>query len=73
VVDFAGLSEESLSRYHDNIRRQLEADRQTCTRQGAPSLTGSDAIRDYASRLEAEMRRRYMRFDPIEWWQDRHG
>jgi hypothetical protein len=62
-MDFARSDERSLLSFYDSLRRQVEADK---------SLTGrhrfiGNTAKHYPGRLRAEMERRRLRFDPIDW------
>jgi len=62
-MNFSDSSDESLLAYHESIRRQVVADRQSG---GRYRLAGAN-VRDYANRLEDEIDRRQLRFTRIEW------
>jgi hypothetical protein len=56
------MSDESLARYFENVRQQVEADRVH-----KPRLTGSSTVRQYADRLRDELIRRRLQHSPITW------
>jgi hypothetical protein len=56
-------NDESLVRYYENVRRQVEADNQA----GGRYRFAGDGVRNYAEKLREEMGRRRLRFTPIEW------
>jgi hypothetical protein len=57
------LSDESLHRLYENIRTQVNVD----IRSGSPHHFLGETAKRLADRLRAEMDRRRLRFDPIEW------
>ena len=59
------LSDESLLRYYDSIRKQVEADRGNKHK----FMTG-DAIKTYAESLRLELYKRRLPHAPIDWWTD---
>jgi len=59
------LRDESLLRFHDNIRTQVEADRGS-----KHKLMTADSIKEYAETLRIELVKRHLRFTPIDWWTD---
>jgi hypothetical protein len=61
--DVSHMSDESLLRYHEGIRSQVEADRSNKYK-----LTGSETIKAYAETLQAELVKRRLSFTPINWW-----
>jgi hypothetical protein len=59
------MSDESLLRYYESIRTQVEADR------GMPhKFISSDVIKEYAEGLRLELVKRRLPFTPINWWQE---
>ena len=56
------LRDESLLRFYENIRGQVEADRGSKHR-----LTSGPSVKQYASALRDEMIRRRLQHTPIEW------
>jgi len=56
------MPDESLVRYYENVRQQVEADRVH-----KPPLTGGSTVRQYADRLLDEMIRRRLQHMPILW------
>ncbi len=59
------LSDESLLRYYDAIREQVEADRDS-----KHKLVGSDAIKEYAESLRIELHKRRLPYTAIDWSAD---
>jgi hypothetical protein len=56
------LSDESVTRYYENIRQQAEADRAH-----KHHFTASPTIRAHADKLREEMIRRRLQHSPIRW------
>ena len=59
------LSDESLLRYYNSIRKQVEADRDS-----KHKLVGSDAIKEYAESLRIELHKRRLPYTAIDWSAD---
>jgi hypothetical protein len=57
------LTDESLLAFYESVRRQVVADHRLG---GRRRLVGA-AVKQYADRLTHEMRRRRLRFEPIDW------
>jgi hypothetical protein len=64
-VSASDLSDESLLRYYDAIRKQVEADRDS-----KHKLVGSDAIKEYAESLRIELHKRRLPYTAIDWSAD---
>ena len=62
-MKFANVSDRSLLTYHESVRRQLLADE----RLGSRFRLVGESVKQYAAELQAEMKRRQIRFTPIEW------
>ena len=65
-MDFSRSNDQSLLRYYESVRRQVEADK---------SLTGrhrfvGDTAKQYAERLRQELEQRRLQFKPIDWPDD---
>lgn len=60
------LRDESILRFYDGIRREVEADRSYKRK----FMIGT-SVRQYAEALRVEMTRRRLRHTPIEWHRDR--
>ena len=60
------LSDESLMRYYDAVRKQVEADRDS-----KHKLVSSDAIKEYAESLRIELHKRRLPYTAIDWSADR--
>lgn len=63
MIRFARLSDESLIAFHDSVRKQVAAD----IRLGDRFRLVGDGTRQYTSDLQAEMKRRDLKFTPIDW------
>lgn len=62
-MKFSNSTDQSLLAYYESVRRQVSAD----TRLGGRyRLTGA-SVRQYAEELKAEMDRRELQVEPIEW------
>ena len=66
-MSIPALSDESLSRYHESIRREVEADRDSMRRGSKHFFTDGDGIKKYAANLRVEMERRRLNYSPIMW------
>jgi hypothetical protein len=64
-VSAADLSDESLLRYYDSIRKQVEADRGNTHK-----FMSSDSIKQHAESLRLELYKRRLHHAPIDWWTD---
>ena len=62
------LSDESLLRYYDAIRKQVEADRDS-----KHKLVGGDAIKEYAESLRLELHKRRLPYTAIDWSSDQQA
>ena len=62
------LSGESLLRYYDAIRKQVEADRDS-----KHKLVGGDAIKEYAESLRLELHKRRLPYTAIDWSADQQA
>jgi hypothetical protein len=60
------LRDESILRFYDAIRREVEADRSYQRK-----FTIGTSVKQYAEALRVEMTRRRLRHTPIEWHRDR--
>jgi hypothetical protein len=61
------LSDESLLRFYDSVRTEVEADRDSKRRGCAHFFANGDGVKKYAAGLRAEMERRRLSFSPIMW------
>ena len=62
------LSDESLLRYYDSIRTQVDAERNS-----KHKFMAADSIKDYAESLRIELVKRRLGFTPIDWWTGHGG
>jgi hypothetical protein len=62
-MKFANSTDESLLAYYESIRRQVSADARLG---GRYPLIGA-RVKKYVDELRAEMDRRQLQFEPIEW------
>ena len=62
-MKLGSMTDESLLAYYESVRRQVAADSQLGDRY---RLAGG-TVKEYAERLKDEMRRRQIRFTPIDW------
>ena len=62
------LSDESLLRYYDAIRKQVEADRDS-----KHKLVGGDAIKEYVESLRLELHKRRLPYTAIDWSADQQA
>ena len=63
----SNLSDESLLRFYDNIRAQVEAERTSKTK-----FMTAKSIKEYAEKLRLEMFKRRLQFTPLDGWTDQH-
>jgi hypothetical protein len=61
--DLANTKDQSLLRFYENVRDQVQADR----RSGGKYRFAGDGVRQYADVLRQEIDRRRLRFTPIDW------
>jgi hypothetical protein len=61
-MEFLQLSDESILRFYDNIRIQVEADRRLRYK-----LMASETVKHRATALREEITRRRLQHTPIEW------
>jgi len=62
-MKFADSTDESLLAYYESVRRQVSAD----ARLGGRSPLIGTRLKQYVDELRAEMDRRQLRFEPIQW------
>jgi hypothetical protein len=62
-MKFENLTDESLLAYYESVRRQVAANSQLG---GRDRLIGAN-VKQFADELTAEMKRRQLRFRPIDW------
>ena len=66
-MSISGLNDESLLRFHNSIRREVEADRESMRRGYRHFFADGDGIKKYAASLRAEMDRRHLNYSSITW------
>jgi hypothetical protein len=59
------MSDETLARYYENVRQQVEADRA-----GNHKFMMNPTVQQYADQLQSEMIKRGLEHSPIEWPQE---
>jgi hypothetical protein len=64
-VGFSELKDESILRFYDNIRIQVEADRGLRYK-----LMASETVKQRANALRDEITRRRLQYTPIDWPRD---
>jgi hypothetical protein len=62
-MNFANSKDETLLRFYENVRDQVQADSQFGGKYGF----AGDGVKQYADKLREEMERRRLRFSPINW------
>jgi hypothetical protein len=63
VGDFSKSKDESLFRFYEGVRQQVDAD----IKSGGRYRFIGESVEQYADRLSKEMDRRRLRFTPIDW------
>jgi hypothetical protein len=63
LKNFFNAKDESLLAFYENVRRQVEADKQS----GGRYRFVGGSVKQYAEQLRDEMDRRRLRFTPIKW------
>jgi hypothetical protein len=66
-MSLSTLSDESLLRYYESLRKEVEADRESMKRGAKYFFANSDAIKEYATSLREELDRRRLNYSPIVW------
>lgn len=66
-MSLSGLCDESLLRYYESVRKEVEADRDLMRRGHTHFFANSDGVKKYAAGLRQELERRRLRFPPILW------
>ena len=62
-MNFANSKDETLLRFYQNVRDQVQADSQF----GGKYRFAGDGVKQYADKLRDEMERRRLQFSPIDW------
>jgi hypothetical protein len=65
-VGIEHLKDESVLRFYENVRAQVEAERLLSHK----FMTG-DSVKQYAATLREELTRRRVQYNPIEWLSNR--
>jgi hypothetical protein len=63
VMNFVQSKDERLLAFYENVRRQVELDRQS----GGRYWFAGEGVKQYAERLREEMDRRRLSYKPIDW------
>jgi hypothetical protein len=66
-MSLSALSDESLVRFYESIRTEVEADRESMRRGERYFFANSGPIKEYAASLREEMDRRELSYVPIVW------
>ena len=66
-MSLSALNDESLLRFYESVRKEVEADRDSMRRGYRHFFANSDGVKKYAAGLRAEMERRRLNFSPISW------
>ncbi len=66
-MSLSALNDESLLRFYDGVRKEVEADRDSMRRGHRQFFANGDDVKKYAAGLRAEMERRRLNFSPIMW------
>jgi hypothetical protein len=62
-MNFSEMKRERLLAYYENVRRQVQIDRQT----GGEFRFAGEGMKQYAEQLRKELERRGVKFSPIDW------
>jgi hypothetical protein len=62
-MNFANSKDDTLLRFYENVRDQVQADSQF----GGKYRFAGDGVKQYAEELREEMERRRSRYSPIHW------
>jgi hypothetical protein len=63
AMNFLQSKDERLLAFYENVRRQVELDRQS----GGRYRYAGEGVKQYAERLREEMDRRRLSYKPIDW------
>lgn len=66
-MNLSALRDESLLRYYESVRKEVEADRDSMRRGFTHFFANSDGIKKYAADLRRELERRRLSCPPILW------
>jgi hypothetical protein len=62
-MNFANSKDDTLFRFYENVRDQVQADSQF----GGKYRFAGEGVKQYAEELREEMERRRVRYSPIHW------
>ena len=68
LMSASALSDESLLRFYDSVRKEVEADRDSRRRGHMQFFANGDGVKKYAAGLRAELERRRLKFSHIIWF-----
>lgn len=66
-MSLSALSDESLRRFYEGVRKEVEADRDSLRRGHRYFFANGDGVKTYAAGLREEMERRRLSCLPIAW------
>ena len=66
-MSLSALRDESLLRFYESVRKEVEADRDSMRRGHTHFFANSDGVKKYAAGLRQELERRRLSFPPILW------
>ena len=66
-MSLPALSDQSLLRFYESIRKEVEADRDSLRRGHRYFFANSDRVKRYAASLREEIERRRLSYSPIAW------
>ena len=66
-MSLSALSDESLLRFYESVRKEVEADRDSMRCGYTHFFANNDGVKKYAAGLRQELERRRLSFPPILW------
>ncbi|MGA7998274.1 MAG: hypothetical protein WCA28_25715 [Bradyrhizobium sp.] len=66
-MTLSALSDESVLRFYESVRKEVEADRDSMRRGHTHFFVHNDGVKKYAAGLRQELERRRLNFPPILW------
>ena len=66
-MSLSALSDESLLRFYESVRKQVEADRDLMRRGYTHFFVNNDDVKKYAAGLRQELERRRLSCPPLPW------
>lgn len=66
-MSLSALSDESLLRFYESVRKEVDADRDAMRRGYAHFFVNNDGVKEYAAGLRQELERRRLSYPPILW------